>query len=76
LLASSITNLKITCRLVDRTKISDSANNDMGFAVQAALNASPYFTNADLSTNGVRPTTETNVYSFDLTVNLRRPYKL
>jgi hypothetical protein len=75
-MATTITNLKLTCNVVDRSSIADSANFDMGFAVKAALNESPFFTNADLSTNGVKPTTDTNVCSFDLTVNLRHPYKL
>jgi hypothetical protein len=72
-----INQIKLTCRLVDRRKISSSANSDMAFAVQGGLNASPLFTNAVLGDRGVVPDTEqTNLMTFELTVNLRHPLQL
>jgi hypothetical protein len=74
----AITNITITCRLVDRRQFSPSANTDMAFAVKANLNASPYFMDAALSEKGVQPdsTGDTNTFTFELTVGLKHPFKL
>ena len=46
--AETVNSIRITCKLVDRTKISQSANSDLAFAVAAGLTASPYFSSAVL----------------------------
>ena len=76
--SNSISRILITCRMVDRNKISPSADTDLAFAVQSNLMASPCFsTNVQLGTNGVVADTEyTNTMTFDLIVGLKNPYKL
>jgi hypothetical protein len=75
---NTISRIMITCRMVDRHKISASANTDLAFAVRSNIMLSPCFTtNVDLGTNGVVPDpTDPNTFTFDLTVGLKNPYKL
>ncbi len=73
----SISNILITCRLIDRKKFSASANQDMAFSVKDLLNASPWFTNAHLWDQGVLPdSSDTNTMLFQIDVGLKRPFKL
>jgi Tfp pilus assembly protein PilN len=72
----AISSIRITCKLVDRTKISQSANSDLAFAVAAGLGASPSFSSAVLGERGVQTDPEdTNTCTFALTVNLKQPIK-
>jgi type IV pilus assembly protein PilM len=74
---NSISQIRMTCQLVDRTKISISANSELAFAVQLGLNASPYFTNALMSDKPLAPDDEnTNLVDFEITVGLKQPFKL
>jgi hypothetical protein len=76
-LTNSISRIKLTCRLVDRTKISLSANSDLAFAVRSGLNASQNFTNAVLGDKGIqRDPSDPTTYTFELTVGLKHPLKL
>jgi hypothetical protein len=73
----TISNISLTCRLIDRSKISASANQDMAFAVQAGLNASAYFTNATLGAMGLEAdASRTNTMTFTIDVGLKHPFKL
>ena len=76
--SNSISVIKITCRMIDRHRYSLSANEELAFAVQSNLQVSPSFTtNVLLGTNGVQPDpVDTNTYTFELTVGLKRPFKL
>jgi len=74
---NTISQVKLTCRLVNRAKISHSANSDLAFAVASGLNASPLFTNAVLGTDGiVADMDQTNLMTFEITVSLKHPFKL
>ena len=74
--AETITNIHVICQLVDRTKILQSANTDLAFAVADGLKASPYFSSAVLGENGVQQDTDdTNTFTFALTVGLKQPIK-
>jgi type IV pilus assembly protein PilM len=74
---NSINRLRLTCQLVDRTKISNSANTDLAFAVKSGLEASSFFTNAVLGDKGVtQDPDDTNLFNFELTVGLKHPLKL
>ena len=77
-LSNSVTRILVTCRMVNRDKISGSANQDLAFAVQSNLMASPSFsTNVLLGTNGIKADpADTNTATFDLTVGLKNPLKL
>ena len=71
-----IGSIRIMCKLVDRTKISQSANSDLAFAVAEGLRASPYFSSAVLGERGVQPDPDdTNTFTFALTVGLKQPIK-
>lgn len=75
--ADTISNISLTCRLVDRSKVSASANQDMAFAVQGGLNGSAYFTDAKLGDMGLEADpSDTNTMTFRLTVGLKHPFKL
>jgi len=77
LASNTVSQVKLTCRLVNRKTISMSANSDLAFAVQSGLNASSFFTNAVLGDKGVQADTEqTNLMSFEITVGLKHPLKL
>jgi len=72
-----ISNVLITCRLIDRKKILVSANEDMAFAVKDALNASSWFRDAKLWDMGVQADpTDTNTMTFQINVGLKHPFKL
>jgi hypothetical protein len=78
-LSNSVTRILVTCRMVNRDKISGSANQDLAFAVQSNLMASPSFssTNVLLGTNGIKvDPADTNTATFDLSVGLKNPLKL
>jgi len=73
----TISNIDLTCRLVNRRPIMVSANEDLAFAVQAGLNASSYFTNATLGDLGIEADqTDTNTFTFTINVGLKHPFKL
>jgi type IV pilus assembly protein PilM len=74
---NSISRVVLTCRGVDRSKISASANLDLAFAVKSNLMASAFFTtNVELGEHmGVDPS-NTNTFTFDLVAVLKRPFKL
>jgi len=76
--SNSISLIKITCRGVDRSRISLSADSELAFAVQSNLMASPSFTtNVLLGTNGVeQDAANTNTFTFELTVGLKHPFRL
>jgi len=72
-----ISNVVITCRLIDRKKLLPSANEDMAFAVKDALNASSWFKDAKLWDMGVQADpTDTNTMTFQINVGLKHPFKL
>ena len=72
-----ISNVVITCRLIDRKKLLPSANEDMAFAVKDALNASSWFKDAKLWDMGVQADpTDTNTMTFEINVGLKHPFKL
>jgi hypothetical protein len=76
-MGDTVSNILITCRLIDRNKISVSANQDMAFSVQGLLNASPWFKDAKLWDQGVMPdSSDTNTMLFQINVALKRPFKL
>ena len=76
-MSDTVSNILITCRLIDRKKISVSANQDMAFSVQGLLNASPWFKDAKLWDQGVMPdSSDTNTMLFQINVALKRPFKL
>jgi type IV pilus assembly protein PilM len=72
-----ISRVILTCRGVDRSKLSASANSDLAFAVKSNLMASPFFTtNVEMGEHmGVDPS-NTNTFTFDLVAGLKRPFKL
>ncbi len=74
---NTISNIQMTCRMIDRSKISASANSDLAFAVSAGLNASPFFTDAKLGEMGLEAdNSDTNTLTFRLSVGLKHPFKL
>jgi type IV pilus assembly protein PilM len=74
---NAISLIRMTCQLVDRSKISGAANQALAFAVQSGLNASPYFTNADFGGKPIQADVDdTNLFNFELTVGLKQPFKL
>jgi type IV pilus assembly protein PilM len=73
----TISNISMTCRLVDRNKLLVSANADMAFSIQELLNASPWFKDAKLWDQGVMPdSSDTNTMTFQIDVGLKHPFKL
>jgi hypothetical protein len=74
---NTISRIRLTCQIVDRTKISNSANSDLAFAVASGLNASQSFSNAVLGDKGVqRDPSDPNLFTFEITVGLKHPLKL
>ena len=76
---SSITSIRMICRLVDRTSILASANKEMAYAVKSIIEASTnYFTKAELGDKGLEADTngDTNTFTFHLNVTLANPLKL
>jgi type IV pilus assembly protein PilM len=72
---NEIATVEIVCRAVDVTKGTLNTQQEIPFALKAALNASPWFnpTNTVLSQQ-VTPDGET--FTFGLTLGLKRPLKL
>ena len=70
-----ITDLNITCKGVDRKSIATSANSALAYAVRDGLNGSTNFTGASL-VGDMDEGSETNLFTFKLTVHLKHPFKL
>jgi type IV pilus assembly protein PilM len=71
-----ISTIFLTCRGVNRSDLSPSANSDLAYAVlQSVTNSTDFFT--DRSTLGNNILVEnSNTFSFSLTVQLKHPFKL
>jgi hypothetical protein len=73
----TISNIFMTCRLIDRKKLMISANEDLAFSIKELLNASPWFKDAKLWDQGVLADgTDTNTMTFQIDVGLKHPFKL
>ncbi len=69
-----IGSINVVCRAVDRSKSSATANSDLAYAVKQELTNSVYFTEPIVL--GDMKNDETNTFSFPLSVQLKRPFKL
>jgi len=71
----SIVNL--LCRGVNRLDLSPSANSDLAYSVLQNLTNSPYFTGKSaFGPSGIQTDEGSNTFSFSLTVELAKPFKL
>ena len=67
-----VTNVTLLCRAINR---AGTANDDLAYAVRNFLTNSPSF--ADPATLGdLQNDPDTNTFTFEVTVNLRHPFKL
>src|ERR1700722_9891250 len=73
---NEITSLKLLLKGVNKTGLAASANSDLAYSVRQYLNSSPSFTNAVLGAEGIKPGDDTNTFTFEMTVDLRRHFKL
>ena len=76
---NEIATITVKCRGLNLKKISPTANDDLAFAVQDALQKSPLFDPKDTKLSGaIEQVDETNsvTFSFGVTLTLKRPMKL
>ncbi len=76
---NEIATITVKCRGLNLKKISPTANDDLAFAVQDALQKSPLFDPKDTKLSGaIEQVEETNsvTFSFGVTLKLKRPMKL
>ena len=71
-----ISEIHMVCRLVDRSRLKNSANQELAFTVKSIVQAYPYFTKADLGEKGIEPASDTNTFTFQMDVTLKNPLKL
>jgi hypothetical protein len=70
--AVEVTNVVLLCRGVNR---SSEANSQLAFAVRQFLTNSPSFSNP-VGLKEVLADEDTNTFQFEVTVNLRKHFKL
>jgi hypothetical protein len=70
--AAEVTNVVITCRGINR---NTAANYGLAYSVRQYLTNSPSFSNP-LTLGEIKFDEDTNTFTFDVTVNLRRHFKL
>ncbi len=70
-----ISQVRVTCRGVDRSKVSPTANTDLAYALQAAVTNSPVFT-GPVTLGDMRSDIDTNTFLFDMTIPLKHPFRL
>ena len=70
-----IETINVLCRGVNRENISPTANNDLAYLVQQYLTNSPCFT-APVKLDHIMKDSDTNTFSFEMSVKLKEPFKL
>jgi type IV pilus assembly protein PilM len=72
----AISEINLTCRGVNRSSVSPTANMDLAFQVQHGLTNNPTFKQATLQDNLTVDQGNTNTFTFMLLVKLSHPLKL
>jgi type IV pilus assembly protein PilM len=73
---NSISTLNLFCRGVNREALSPNANSALAFAVLKNLRESPYFATNSALRDDQKVDSDSNTFSFSLTVELKHPFKL
>ena len=72
---AGISTLFLTCRGVNRSDLSPSANSDLAYSVLQCVTNSPYFTDKSFLGTDITPD-DSNTFHFSLTVALKKPLPL
>jgi hypothetical protein len=72
---NEVTNVVLVCKGINRAASFPRANSDLAYAVQHYLTNSPSFTNP-VTMGDIVIDQDTNTFTFQVTVNLRNPFKL
>ena len=78
MLANEITGLTLGCRSVNMSKVRPAANGEVAYALEAQIKSSTnYFDAVGTSFSGnVVIAPDDLTFSFEITVKLKRPFKL
>jgi hypothetical protein len=74
--ANDISEISLMCRALSRQSVSPTANSDLAFAVKQQLTNSSFFKAASLEGELAVDGSNTNTFTFSLTVTLSKPFKL
>jgi hypothetical protein len=74
--ANDISAISLTCRAVTRQNVSPSANSDLAFALKQQMTNSTFFKAASFDGELAVDGSNTNTFTFSLTVTLAKPFKL
>jgi hypothetical protein len=75
--ANDISAISLTCRAVTRQNVSPSANSDLAYALKQQMTNSTFFKSATFDAESLTVDgSNTNTFTFSLTVTLAKPFKL
>lgn len=72
---SEVKSVNLVCRAIDREKISPTINNDIAYLVRDRLNSSPWVATNSVILGEIKKD-DTNTFTFTISLQLKRPFKL